>query len=769
MKRGVKYGLIAFLLLVVAGVVAPFIRVSQYREQIRLGLERSLHRKVEIYGDAHLNLFRGPGFSVEKVVIYDDPHAGLEPLANVAELQTTVALSSLLTGRLAFNSVRFVEPSVNLVKPDGAPWNALGLLAGAAAPSGQRLPQIEIIDGRINFKFGQTKSAFYLTDTNLTVTPTRNGAEVRFSWAPARTDRTRQGYGLFSGRGRVENGRIELDAQLEKSPLEELITLVRGQSLGVHGVIQSRARISGPVSHPEITGRVELEDVHRWDLQPGRAGVLSTDYKGSFDAGTQRFEVTASKPFAARLLVEHALSRPEWLAEVGIEKMPASGLAEFARHMGVPLPPSMTTEGDVAGSVSYSSATGMAGRLTVENAVFRVEGGPDFRMGVASLEITGDQIRLLPADLDDAELDATYAPFRQRLEARLRTRSMKIAPNLYGVPVPMLDRFRGGTWGGTLHYLAGAGEPGAWTASIGLRDTETSVPGLASPLKIAFAEVEVEGGRLEVRRLRASAGPVELSGDYLYEPEEARPHQFHLTIPSADTGELEKLLQPVLLRGGSSFLARTLRWRQPLPDWLKDRRAAGEIRIGTLTAGEWKLRSVRSRVIWNGALVQFSEVQARVDEGSMAGKVSLDLSKALPWWSMTGTMKNLAWRSGQVDLDGSVRTSGAGPDLLLNLKADGKFVARSVSVAPETLKTASGTFELTAGRAGAQIRLSSVQAEVGAERFSGEGSTQPDGRLQVDLSSPTRMLRVSGPIAAPKLAIMELPAYGPVQRQPEAR
>jgi len=181
-KRGVRYGFLALVLLLIAGVAAPFIRVDQYREQIRIGLERGLHRKVEIYGDAHLNLFRGPGFSVEKVVIYDDPGAGIEPLANVAELQTTLSLSSLVTGRLDFRTVRLVEPSLNLVKPDNGSWNALAVLAGAGeARSGGALPEIQVSTGRINFKFGETKSAFYLTDTDLTITPTREGAEIQFS------------------------------------------------------------------------------------------------------------------------------------------------------------------------------------------------------------------------------------------------------------------------------------------------------------------------------------------------------------------------------------------------------------------------------------------------------------------------------------------------------------------------------------------------------------------------------------------------------------
>ena len=38
--------------------------------------------------------------------------------------------------------------------------------------------------------------------------------------------------------------------------------------------------------------------------------------------------------------------------------------------------------------------------------------------------------------------------------------------------------------------------------------------------------------------------------------------------------------------GNGNFFTRTLRWRQPLPEWLRERKASGELRIGTLSAGD---------------------------------------------------------------------------------------------------------------------------------------------------------------------------------------
>ena len=60
-------------------------------------------------------------------------------------------------------------------------------------------PAIHVRDGRIHFKFGDTKSVFYLTETDLDISPpdhARRWLEVVCSGKPARTDRSAQGLGL---------------------------------------------------------------------------------------------------------------------------------------------------------------------------------------------------------------------------------------------------------------------------------------------------------------------------------------------------------------------------------------------------------------------------------------------------------------------------------------------------------------------------------------------------------------------------------------------
>jgi len=66
---------------VAAGIVVPYINTGSYGERLRSSLERALGRRVEFRGRVRFSLFSGPGFSVDDVVIHEDPSIGLEPIA----------------------------------------------------------------------------------------------------------------------------------------------------------------------------------------------------------------------------------------------------------------------------------------------------------------------------------------------------------------------------------------------------------------------------------------------------------------------------------------------------------------------------------------------------------------------------------------------------------------------------------------------------------------------------------------------------------------
>src|SRR5580704_13248387 len=161
-KRGI---IIALVLVLAIGFAAPHFDIEFVRPKIARALERGLGRPVEV-GPVHFNLFTGPGFTVDEVTIQEDPRAGIEPFAHVGTLEARVQLLSLLRHRLEFSSLRLDEASINLVKTDAGPWNFQFLLNSAPASTGA-MPAIKMRGGRVDFKFGDTKSVVYFSNADL--------------------------------------------------------------------------------------------------------------------------------------------------------------------------------------------------------------------------------------------------------------------------------------------------------------------------------------------------------------------------------------------------------------------------------------------------------------------------------------------------------------------------------------------------------------------------------------------------------------------------
>jgi hypothetical protein len=784
LRRG-AFAAVAALLAV--GVVAPFVQANRFGGRIKEALQNSLHRRVEI-GDVRFNLFTGPGFTVENVLIHEDPSIGIEPFASVLSMQARVGLSTLWTGKLEFSTLTLEDPSVNLVKPANGPWNVILLLQqtgyGAGPGDGKgdipHLPAIQVRAGRLNFKFGDTKSSFYLTNANVDISPRSGEAasfDIRFTGEPARTDRTAQSFGTLNCRGRwissaTEESRLDLNLELEKSAIDEMARLVRGRALGLHGLIASKASIKGPLSNLQVAGQFQIEDIHRWDLIPAaRSGGWRVNYRGTVDWRSQKIELAAAKqdnpnmPLAFRVRVFDYLTQPRWAADVTFDQLPAAPLVEVARHMGTPLPPDFGMDGKIVGVVGYASVGGMQGQAALEGASIKTAGAI-LEVKRAELSLDGDHIRLNPSAVtgesgQSAEVAGDYQPSTQMLQVSIKGKSLNIAELQTGsghllsaASVPLLEGFTKGRWTGSLNYQAENGKPGVWTGAFDLRDVQATVPGLAEPVRISSGSVVLAGERVAITKLRARIAKVEVDGDYRYEPDDKRPHRFRVVIPDADLAEIERIFLPTLRRE-AGFLARTLKFKsESAPDWLTERRVDGTIRIGRLTIGESEWTEAKARVLWDGPILELSGVEAALDEGTATGTATINLSGPEPKYQLGGQVQNLAWQGGTVDVAGRFDSTGTGVDFLRNMASEGTFSARSLTLLPENpINTVAGFYTFSVTRAGPRVTLNAVQAALGTERFAGQGVTQQDGKLQLELASTNRVMHVTGPLAPLRLDV----------------
>jgi len=751
-----------------ACIAAPYLNVDQFGKRLQTSLEGALGRRVEL-SQVHFSLYKGPRFSVGSVTIHEDPGIGIEPIAYVQDsgsLEVVPGLWPLLRGRFVISSIRLDGASINLTKsgPAGDPgrWNFTSFVNRSVMSS---VPAIHIRNSRINFKFGDTKSVFYLTETDLDIAPPSSrgkGWSVYCSAKPARTDRSAQGLGSFtlSGHWFLAPERVDMNLELDRSGLGEITALVRGQTGNIHGTVSSRLHLGGPIYNIGINGRLTIEDVHRWDLLPPQGQGWPIDVMGRLDLTSQQLELQSSSaanttpPLTVRFRATDYLAQPHWAVAVNWNRFPVAPLMDLATHMGAEFPPKLKLSGSMDGAIVYSGEGSFQGQLGFHNAAVTIPDSPPVGFEEAYVIVDHGHIRLSPAlvhtaDQAEAQIEADYAMGQQTLDLTISTEAMKVASLRSQVAlaaVPWLEQVASGQWGGQLHYHWQPDRAG-WTGRLELSDAQIPLPGLADPLQLASARAQIDGPRVVLDQIDAQAGKVAVTGSYSYEPKEARPHRLRLRIEELDAADLEAELMPTL-RHSTGLIARAL-GRTTVPDWLKERAIDGTVQIDDLGLAGSHLQNVRARLVWDVTHVELDNLQAKLDRAAITGRLAINLRGSRPSYKLTGKVKGLTWQSGKVDAEGTLETSGTGDELLANLTSEGTFTGSALdfgTIAP--WRSVSGSYNLAWSP---RLRLTGVNLKMEDETFTGRGATQEDGRLIIQLSSGSKEMRMSGTLARLKL------------------
>jgi hypothetical protein len=769
-KRAIQALGAAALLLVLAGLLVPYVNADPYGQRLKYSLERSLGRKVEI-GRVRFNLFKGPGFSVERdgkgpgVVIYEDPSIGLEPVAYVETMEVRPSLLALLGGKFRIASIRLEDASINLAKSgpaDGAGrWNFTSFVDRSVMSN---MPAVHVRNGRINFKFGDTKSIFYLTETDLDISPpggvgSSAGWEVSCTGQTARTDRSGHGLGLFSLKGHwfVAPERVDLDLTMERTGLGEWMALLRGEAGAVHGTVTSRLHLGGPIHNIGIAGRLTIEDVHRWDLLPPSSGQgWPLDVRGTLDLVGQRIELAGNSagkellPLAVRLRASDYLSQPHWAMEVNWNRFPLEPLMELAAHMGVQLPPDLKMSGTMDGAMVYSPEGRFAGELGFHDTAVTTPNSPPLRFDQAYLVLDQGHVRLSPAVVhtgdDQAGVEADYAIDQNTLDLAIHSDAMKVASlRAQGAlpALPWLEQVKSGQWSGDLHYR-GETEKSNWTGRLQLTDAEMPVTGLADPVRFQSARLQIDGERVAVDQIVASVGKTSFRGDYRHDPAPAHPDRLRLRADTLDASELEAELLPSLRRD-RSLIARAL-GRSSIPEWMQGRSVEGTVQIDDLVVDGVHLANVRAALRWDVARVELDSLQAKLDKAAITGRLIVGLRGAQPTYRLAGRVKGLNWQSGKLDAEGTLETSGTGAGLLANLKSEATFTGSALDFgAAPPWRSVSGSCNLAWSPRLHVTDLNLKTAE--DETYTGKGAAQEDGRLVILLNNGAKEMRMTGTLA----------------------
>ncbi len=770
MKRRIWF--FAIVALLAAAVYVPRISADRYRERVHTALENALGREVEI-GEVRFRLLPTPGLTISNVTIGEDPKIGAEPVAYVDTLTAVPRIASLFGGPLEFASVDLGDASLNLTRVDradtGVNWNFTSLMRPEALAA---FPSVHLRGGRINFKLGDTKSMFYLRNTDVDLWPP-DSAEgpwtLRVHAEPARTDRpARFGFGSFMLRGQwLEGSRTTtLDVKLEQSELGDVMTLFNGYESGIHGDVSGDAHLAGPLNRIGIAGRFTVSDLHGWNQTPPGGNAWRFAIGGAIDATGQTIDLNASaagspSPLAVRYRVSDYLRRPRWGVTVNLNHFPLAPLPEIARNLGWPLPGSIKFDGTADGAVGYSLPEGsprMDGSMNLANATLIVAGAPPLQIPRADLHFSGSAITLEATEVtneskESAAIAGSWDANGSKLDVQLSSDGMSIASlrrQISVAGIPLLGNATSGTWRGDLRYRNDASGLGTgWSGELNLMDAEIPFEAFSEPLHVVSADATIDGAGLSLKRVNLSVGGIEAQGEYRYDALAPRPHKFRITVPEASGPVLEKLLMPTLRRG--NFLTYAFNFgRVPQPDWLRNMRADGTIQSGQLDLGSGQFTKLRARGIWEGADVRLAGLETRFGEAAFKGTATIHLAGRQPAYEVAGKLTGLAWRGGTIGAEGTLSTSGTGTALLSNMRAHGSFDGKDIESKegvlagnalgiPVAYDAVTGTFEW----AWPKLRLPQVVMRSGADTFLGSAELGDNDQFVLKVSDGTKRTQVA--------------------------
>jgi hypothetical protein len=776
LKRLIRPLVIAVLALIVIGLAAPMINAARYSGRIREALEASLGRKVE-FEKAYFNIFSGPGFSLERVVIGEDPRYGIEPFAFVPIAHARLRLDKLLLGEIQIASLQLQDPSLNLVKRADGTWNVIELMERLSTPRRMPLnffPALEVSEGRIDFKVGLRKTVLYILDTDLSIYPERSGkVYMRFSGSPARTDRAGMGFGHIRGdvnwylNAGANEKQLEADLSLDPSNLSEMTTLLEGQDAGVHGTVSSRLQASGPASNLAVTGSLRVNDVHRWDLLPASGEEWSVRYGGRVDLVAHSADVRTlptpgqTSTVAIRLRVDDFLSQPRSSVIAEMKEAPIANLLPLASRLGVTLPRGADLRGVVNGALGYAQESGWSGGISVTGAEAMLPGVPALRATEADLTLTRNGVHLDPTTLATGSgrlrLSGDYTFSNQEGTAVVNALDLPLdeikplANSWLGGAGP-LAAMSDGSVSGQLTYRHSAEMPSAperasaWTGQLLLRDATLSVPGVTLPLQNARGRISFHDAGFDVDRFVASFGGQTVRASYRFTPLAKRSERVHVELSRADLSQLEGFLSAPEIDAG--FWAKFRLGRHATAGLLQKRNLEGDLVIEQFFAEGQPLGGLSSRFVCEGSKLQVSTVRLQMAQGSVDAHGTIDLAASSPRWSFTANAANYPWGGGSLSADGEFTSAGAGKDLLRNLAAAGSFTGAGLAVSTEdTFETVTGQFQISFANGWPDLRLSNVQAVQNGDAWTGDGLTDSDGKLLINLEHGGRQLHLVSSLA----------------------
>ncbi len=574
-RRHMRWAVLALGLLALAAWLLPgYFGAGRYRRRLEAGLEGVLHRPVT-FGWASFRLLPRPGFSVDNVIVHENPAFGSEPFARIDRVDCELRWGSLWHRRFEFVRLRLDHPSLNVVRNLRGQWNlenfllqsGLGGPKGGLAPGRESLRPIEVVaeDGRLNFKIGADKKPFAIVGlrTRLNLDPVAGRIQFQASGNPMRSDLPLPTPGLVEISGEWRPGPdmagiLAADLRTRESLLYNWVPLVSGQNPGIYGVVDADARIRGSLQSIKFEGDASVTQFHRWELLPPTDSTpLSLRFRGEFDRGRKRLLLESVEgSFASTRLhmtgaVENLPDPPGLDLVVALERARLEELQALSSRLWH-IPSQVGLAGRMDGLLAIQGPWrerrygGFFGarevRLAAPSGTFAVS-DLALRIDKAGARLAPATIRLAPRLALVAE-GAIFPADRQRparealrparYEMKLSARSFELSEAVRlarGWGFWSAERLDAQGIGNASVLIAGTAWPlsrPSFSGKAEVRAARVLVPGLTEPLNIPRAHLQIDGDHLVIDSLTAVIGSSVFTGRLGHQGPKGNPWWFDL-------------------------------------------------------------------------------------------------------------------------------------------------------------------------------------------------------------------------------------------------
>lgn len=804
----------AVLVLILLGAfVPPYVNVNRFRNRVTTSIGRALGRDVTA-SNIGLQLLPLPGLILSNFEVADEPSYGAEPMLRAGTVTALLRISSLWRGRLEIGTLELEAPSLNLVRRADGHWNLEELVERTSqvpsAPTGKtrpesrpRFPYVKATSGRVNFKLGEVKKAFSVTDADFGLwLESENEWGVRVEGRPTRTDvgindtGTVRMEGTFQRASALRDTPLSLTITFNQGQLGQITKLIFGRDRGWRGGVTSEAKLTGTPSALDVIFDGEVDDFRRYDIALGEALRLRVHCAGTYSSANDTVGDLQCESPVGKGLVRIRGNFQGWIGgsydlSLSGERIPMDRMVAFARHAKKDLPSDLTATGNAEGtfSVRKTSGTGpvwsgggTATQVVLQSGVLKqdLEVG-EVQFSVPSTEpatvlrvirtrkpnppTPGLRLEAKPFDVPLGTTVPATASFlfdRERYAVRLAgsaelSRLVGVAQAL-GIGTPGIgvagdadiDLTISGTWAGFA--------PPSPAGKVQVHDASAELQGVTEPLQVSSATASISNGVLNVSGLNATFmdGPI-LSGSaslpvHCVAPETCVVH-FELHTDDVTLERINQLTNPNLAKPP---WYRLLAVGQQNEDALLKLRANGHVLATRVGLGTLALENVSADLAFDAGKVHLAIASSEILGGHHAGVWDADFTQSPPRFAGGGGVTRISteqlsalmhdsWATGTLGFTYALSLRGTTPKALRD-SADGSatFAWTGGSLRHLTLegRGAPLSFSKFSGSVSLQkgtLSLSDCRLLAGNVAYAVKGTASYDRRLDL------RMERTGGP------------------------